>query len=92
MIYIVIVQGLSNTYVSSLIVVSVNCMFLCVWTGVGQKIQQYYSTFVNNANIKTVFNLAAEHTFVSYASNYYCYLYSTDDGSPNAYMHSECTV
>jgi hypothetical protein len=34
-------------------------------SGVGQKAQQYYMSYVNNANIKTVFSLAAEHTFVS---------------------------
>jgi hypothetical protein len=36
-----------------------------VYSGVGQKAQQYYANYVNSANIKTVFSLAAEHTFVS---------------------------
>ena len=33
-------------------------------TGVAKKVQKYYEKFVNSANIKTVFNLKAGHTFV----------------------------
>jgi len=34
-----------------------------VYQGVGMKAQEYYTAFVNSANIKTVFDQPAEHTF-----------------------------
>jgi len=33
--------------------------------GVGTKVREYYKRFVNTSNIMTVFNITAEHTFVS---------------------------
>jgi len=32
--------------------------------GVAKKVQKYYEKFINSANIKTVFDLKAGHTFV----------------------------
>jgi len=33
-------------------------------TGVGVKIQKYYENFVGSSNIKVIFNMNADHTFV----------------------------
>ena len=40
------------------------CDTYCATVGVGVKVQQYYSQFVNSGNIKTEFNLSFPHTFV----------------------------
>ena len=34
-------------------------------SGIGPKVDEYYRNYVNSANIKTVYNIAAEHCLVS---------------------------
>jgi poly(3-hydroxybutyrate) depolymerase len=72
-----LIDPTNNMYNDRVFILS-GALDTAVVQGVGMKAQEYYDHYVNAVNIKTVYNLAAEHTFPTLDYGNACYY----QGSP----------